>query len=110
MVQVNTRESSAILTWSFAFLIPPAVPDTKVWIPEFAVALEVPTSRSNVLVVTDLIVNHLSLAGSVDLGYVWLVACTSLAHVNVNELSSNLTFSPTLNPWLLTCIVRTPVD
>ena len=49
------------------------------------------TCTLNVLVETFDTVNHLALAQSVDLGYVWLVALLSSAHVNVIESSANLT-------------------
>ena len=44
--------------------------------------------------VTSVISRNLPAAGSVDLGYVWLVALPSKAQVNVSELSSSLMKSP----------------
>ena len=49
------------------------------------------------------------LTGSEDLGYECSEELPSIAHLNVNELSSNLTKSPLLNPWLgiVTVIIPT---
>ena len=90
-----------------------------IWVTAFASALtkvcaptyvEVPTSTTNVFVVTDKTLRRsLSPAGSVERGYGWFVACPSLAHVNVIDSSSRVINSPFKIPWPLTVMVKSPV-
>ena len=71
---------------------------------------EVPTSTVNVSDVTAVMVKILPLAGSVALGYGWLDALLSVAHVNVIPPSFILIKSPTDNPWALAVLItRFPV-
>ena len=85
------------------------------WIPlatalsnEWTVVLEdVPGLHLNVLESTTVTVNHLPLAGSVDLGYAWVPP--PAVHVNTNDWSTILILCPETNPWSATVIVNRPV-
>ena len=59
---------------------------------------ETPIVTMNVSLVLSEITRSLPEAGSVDLGYEWLVALLSLAQVNVRALSAILILSPLENP------------
>ena len=74
------------------------VADTNVWTVVFVDGITSNTSTVNVFALTSLIIIHLPLTGSVDLGYKWLVESASLAHVNVRELSAILTYECGKNP------------
>ena len=74
------------------------VADTNVWTVVFVDGITSNTSTVNVFALTSLIITHLPLTGSVGLGYKCPVALSSLAHVNVRELSAILTYECGKNP------------
>ena len=64
-------------------------------------ALDAPTFIVNVFASCAVSGRTCADAGSVDLGYVWVVALPSLVHVNVIELSEIITESPATSIPLL---------
>ena len=86
------------------YRIPLATALSNAWV---VVLEDVPGLTLKVSESTTVTVNHLPLAGSVDLGYAWVPP--PARHVNTNDWSTIWISSPDSNPWLGTVSVNRPV-
>ena len=68
-----------------------------------------PTFNVTVFWVVAPMATFLLCIGSVVLGYEWLLACPSLAQVNIKELVAIPILSPTTSAWLAEVRVNIPV-
>ena len=86
-------------TYSPPDITAPAVADTNVCLVVFVDGIVVKTCKVIDVSVTDCILIAVLCTGSLDLGYVLLVALLSTSQVNVSELATSLILDPAFKLW-----------